>query len=299
MAPYVVSQDISTLLQLWGAECSFTVPPRAVQLFRDQVARVCRSLFERVEFIPEEELRSGLIGLVAMTGLPTVSLDTVYCPSRHHLSMTRYVTLAGEDAGVGPRYGHPELSVQVERVAAALRAEGQTEALLVDDVAFTGGLLVEIAERLLQAGVHVSTIVVGVAIGSGLMRVQNAGWPISAAYTYDEVVDEICERDFLPGVSHSGRTVSPLNGRDIGLPYLLPFGRPADWASIPEDQAVWFSRECLHAAAELYRSVEEASDRPVRLSQLSRLPGNLPAWSVEEDVSVVEVLCELVSATAV
>jgi len=114
-------------------------------------------------------------------------------------------------------------------------------------------------------------VVAGVTIGEGAKRLKKETkaelWTV---IYYDEVIDEICERDFYPGVPLSGRTVK--GQLNVGAPYLLPFGKPTHWASIPKEWEKEFSRFCLQQTIKLWEEIEEISGKVVRNCDLDRLP---------------------------
>jgi hypothetical protein len=74
----------------------------------------------------------------------------------------------------------------------------------------------------------------------------------------------------------------PLSGRllagpgNIGVPYLLPFGDPGGWASIPQRHHGHVSRFCLQQTISLFKAIEEASGRTVQCCDLGRAVFGLP-----------------------
>ena len=75
---------------------------------------------------------------------------------------------------------------------------------------------------------------------------------------YEDVKDEICERDFLAGVPFSGRTVYREDGSHYSAPYFAPFGLPERWASIDDATAARkLSLYCIERSIELWQKVED------------------------------------------
>lgn len=91
---------------------------------------------------------------------------------------------------------------------------------------------------------------------------------IASSYSVSDPTDIVSSRDFLPGVANCGRTFP--DGKDTGVPYLLPFGKPKEWASIPRSSENEVSDRLLQSAVELFSSIESSSGRPVLLGDLKR-----------------------------
>jgi hypothetical protein len=98
---------------------------------------------------------------------------------------------------------------------------------------------------------------------------------VRSVHYFDSVVDEVCERDFYPGVLLSGRTL--YGSENVGLPYLLPFGDPVNWASIPEEKKYAFSEFCLNQTIKIFEEIELSSGRPVLCRDLERNIFSIPA----------------------
>ena len=269
--PYVVSADIYLLMEKWATQHSFVLPAREFfcQL-REEFSNYMRRVFSNFELVSEDEISRGLAGLVAESGLPVVSLDRVYFESELNLEVARLVDKDGKDRGLGHRSGTSPLAQQIRK----LQMSGVREVVVVDDVVFTGALLERIIELLSKIRIRVPLICAGIGIAEGINRINGTKREIRCVRTYEEVVDEVCERDFYPGVPLSGRLL--VGDSNIGVPYLLPFGKPESWASIPSEQATDFSRFCLHQTATLFDEIERHSDRPILCRDLGRKVVGLP-----------------------
>lgn len=270
--PYVVSCDIGLLLGRWGKRDGWVIPPPAVEAFREHLNTALSQVFSNVVLLPEQVLCEGLRELVSNNLEQVISLDGCYWPSPRTLALTRYVDQEGQDHGSGPRYGCAPMKQQVARVVEQLQQAGHSEVILVDDVIFTGDQIAHIATDLNNRGLTVKAALSAVAINHGTNRLLQEGVPSCAVRQYDQVIDEVCERDFLPGAPQSGRTVYPFAEKDTGLPYLLPFGRPESWASIPSTATIEVSAACLDAAICLYQEVERHTGRHLHLADMPRLP---------------------------
>lgn len=269
--PYVVSEDIYLLMEKWATQHSFVLPAREFfcQL-REEFSNYMRRVFSNFELISEDEISRGLVALVVEGGLEVISLDRVYFESELNLEIARLVDKDGKDCGLGHRSGTPPLAQQIRK----LQMSGVREVMVVDDVVFTGALLERIIELLSRIRIRVPLICAGIGIAEGISRINGMKREIRCVRTYEEVIDEVCERDFYPGVPLSGRLL--VGDGNIGFPYLLPFGKPESWASIPSEQATDFSQFCLHQTATLFDEIEHHSGRPILCRDLGRKVIGLP-----------------------
>lgn len=267
---YVVSGDIVPLLRRWAEQRGLVLPPTEFfDELRKDFSRHMRQIFPGFEFVPEDELTQGLRQIVIESGLHPVSLDRVYYPTDPSLEIARLVDTDKKDMGLGRRPGTPPLIQQLSRLSIP-----DDDVVLVDDVIFTGDLLEKIARILSKRGVRVSLICAGIGIGEGVEKLAGAGYSVLCVRTYEEVIDEVCERDFYPGVPLSGRVL--IGAEDVGIPYILPFGNPGKWASIPVEWQESLSRFCLKQTIKLFEAIEAASGGPILCRHLGRKVISLP-----------------------
>lgn len=269
--PYVVSADIKMLLEPWADRKGFTLPsPEFFSGLRADFSTRMQRMFPEFEMVSEEELSTGLRKLVKSNGIYPVSLDRVYYRSRPCLDIARKVDDEGTSKGLGKRADSPLLLSQFRE----LKNSGLTKVVLVDDVIFTGDLLERVSGLLEKMGIEVPLIYAGIGIEEGVTKLSTNGRKVLCVKQYPEVIDEICERDFYPGVPLSGRLVD-VNG-NIGAPYILPFGNPVDWASIPKESQVSFSRFCLEQTVKLFDAIENTSSKIVTCADTERGVIGLP-----------------------
>lgn len=270
--PYVVSADIQLLLQVWASENGFQLPSRSFfDSLRLQFTAFMSNIFAKFELVSEEELSEGLQALVNPNGLSVLSMDKVYYRSQPSLEVTRVVDDKGEDMGAQSRAGALPIEQQLDAIEHLI----SKEVALVDDVVFSGDVVSSVISLLQHRGISVQKVCTGIAIGEGLDKVRNVfGVEIKSVRSFNQVEDEICERDFYPGVPLSGRLLAGSN--NVGVPYILPFGRPGKWASIPEQRQKDFSQFCLHQTIKLFEAIEQASGKVVRCQDLGRKVFLLP-----------------------
>ncbi len=272
---YIISEDILVLLSLWAQKNDYVIPHSLIKLLRQRMYEELKNIFgDIVEIISEEKLRQGLQTICQQTDLPIVSLDRSYLQHKWQININRVVDKELNDLCEKERFGYAPLSDQIT----TLKKAGLRQIALLDDVIFSGNGIISLTDQLEKAGIKVEQIIAGIVVGEGNDRIAKRRIPISAVCRYESVIDEICERDFYPGVPFSGRTIDGLDA-NIGAPYLYPFGKPEEWASIPADKAKSFSDFCLRQTIDLWRGIETASKKPVRCSDIDRLPLGAPNGS--------------------
>lgn len=283
--PYLVSADANLLLKNWSVENGLTIP--SSQYFRDllkELKSVLGDSFDEVEIISESELRSGLNDLVAESMNPVISLDRTYLDSNQpnlagYLDVTRTVDENLDSVGLRGRNEQDSVGSQIARFAGKI----SRPISLLDDVVFDGNTMLSVIKEFRRQNIVVEKVFAGIVIENGKKLLEDNGIEVvSVVPPYKEVIDEICERDFRIGVPYSGRTVATVNGL-YGAPYLLPFGKPNEWASIPEGDELEFSLACLAQSLSMWLEIERYSGVKVPTSKLAK-----PVFGFDESASVSE-----------
>ncbi|MFA7169684.1 MAG: hypothetical protein WC178_02415 [Candidatus Paceibacterota bacterium] len=248
--PYVVSADIYLLMKGWANRRGFVLPEQSFfSNLREKFSERMREMFSNFELVSETELVTGLEKLLCARGLPVISLDRAYSSSGLNLEVSRVVDESGKIVGLKNRPGTPSIRDQVELI----RQSGVQEATLVDDVIFSGSLMKQIIECLEKEGIHIHLVCAGIGIDEGVKVIENVGCEVKCVRNYTEIIDEVCERDFYPGIPFSGRLLA--GEYNFSAPYVHPFGDPIGWASIPVEYAADFSRFCLLQTISLFEKV--------------------------------------------
>jgi len=263
--PYIVSGDIYLLLSKWVIRKNLVLPEQ--KFFEDLRKEFCSymsNLFSNFEFISEKVIVEHMKTTILNSGLPCISLDPVYHSCNFLLELTRTVNTDGSDKGLYHRFGNLPILKQLS----CLKSQGFTKVCLVDDVIFSGLLVERVIKLLSRIGIEASVICAGVGIQEGLKKVSGFNREIYCARIYKEVVDEVCERDFYLGVPYSGRSL--VSNQNIGLPYILPYGKPDKWASIPPKSQKQFSEFCIQQTIYLFEEIEKISGRIICCSEIER-----------------------------
>lgn len=271
--PYVVSADIGILMREWTKKVGLRGPSGEFLVdLRTKFTERMTSIFPGFVLLDELQLKTEMDAMIQGFDLPIITLDRVYSSRGVHLDFSRTVNVQRRNVGVAPREGTLSRGEQLDGIVAQLGS--RQEVVLVDDVIFEGNAISEAIEELRARGIRVKAVCAGVGIKAGLDRIALHGPQISCYREYATVVDEVCERDFYPGVPYSGRT---LHGAvNTGLPYVEPFGSAADWASIPEALVAGFSQFCIAQTIDLFSEIERQSDALIRCCDLPRNIAGLP-----------------------
>ncbi|MBI4096527.1 MAG: hypothetical protein HY425_02290 [Candidatus Levybacteria bacterium] len=287
-SPYVVSQDIGILMKKWAKERNFNLPNEEfITQLRSEFAQFMKRIFPSFESVNENELSNGLRSLVESTELFSISLDRVYFQSNPSIDISRLVDNEGKDKGLGRRRDSSSLLGQFKK----LKKLDIKEAVLVDDVVFSGSLVERIMNVLSDINIKIPVICAGIAIKEGIDIIAKSGKELRAVKIYDKVIDEVCERDFYPGVPFCGRSLNSCD--NVGIPYILPFGDPGKWASIPQEWQKPFSQFCLRQSIKLFEKVENCSGRYIYCSDLDRKIISLPSNNTRFISSLKQFLQEI------
>jgi len=263
--PYVVSADIYLLLKKWADRKSLILPSEEFfSDLRNEFSIYMLTLFPNFEFISEEEICRYMSKAASESNLPIISLDPVYFQGDYSLELTRNVNAEGVNRGLKHRFGSYPLLKQLS----LLKEARVKEVCLVDDVIFSGVLTERVIRLLSHLGIKVPVVCAGIGMQEGIARIKTPSRNIYCLKTYDDVVDEVCERDFYLGVPYSGRSLC--NSENVGMPYLLPYGKPDVWASIPTVYERHFSQFCINQTIVLFEEIEKASGRIIDCSEIER-----------------------------
>jgi len=284
--PYVVSADAQGLLTQWSRKTGYTLPEADYfQGMLKDLESTLQEYFSDVNIVPEEYLRAGLRQLASENNQPTISLDRVYVDKNDKnivgfLDTTRSVNEKLENTGLVSR-NEIDIDNQIKQLSKQNKGR---EITLLDDVIFGGNTMLEIVNKFREQNIRISRVIAGIAIQEGIDLLNKEQVQVIPLFTYGQVIDEICERDFVAGTPDSGRTIV-INGKRYGAPYILPFGKPIEWASIPEDKAKDFSLFSLTQSINLWKRIERESSANVSTIALAK-----PVYGLSEETSITKAL---------
>ena len=291
---YVISEDVDLLVSRWCERMKLTVPtPDFYARLRLKMQIFLESIFSKVTFISSREIRQGLLEVVALqrhAGLTTVSLERAYLEDGEidgRIELTRAVDSWGNDVVI-PSVRNGTRS----KVAQFSSLRGKNIAL-IDDVVFSGKTLIGTIAELHRYHANVYSVSAAIGVKSGVDNLRKAvfgvvGQPkemtIDCLEEFDGLEDQVCERDFYPGIPYSGREHMCGLG---SIPYVLPFGKPEKWASIPVDKTASFSRLCFENTIDLFKEIERLNGIQIPYSLIQRPVFGLPRNN-EHFVSLLE-----------
>lgn len=310
---YVITQDVSPLVETMCAYKGWQPPGedtfRAVNrltagavtnAFRD--ARIVTlDAAEIARRVDQAAWRSR-----ERTGRPVVSMDMLYGIGAADvvLNTTRGMSRDGKISEIA-RPGYPTLGTQAEALSRTLGYD--TEIILTDSGAYTGGSLLSTIRTLGDYGIRVREVVFGLATSMAEDVLSRNGIEPVVIQRMQNQIDWIEQRDFVPFTPLSGRVVSDtpmVDGISAAVPYILPDGDPADWASIPSSSVRAVSLSGWRAADSIWADIERRNGLTVRVADIANLPVRVsyPGWTVPDgaaEYAIRDVIAATMNAMTV
>jgi hypothetical protein len=180
------------------------------------------------------------------------------------LNINRLFNTDGQLIGHGPRPGFEPLENQYDDLAK--RIAGRS-VVLIEDGAFSGGTLRYVLQELNSRGITVTAIIVGFCCTRAKFVLGNFfKGELVIVHPIENLLDWIPDHDLIPFIPNCGRVlgeattrgfmpVRSAEGFNLAYPYILPFGKIEEWASLPIDGAHELSRLCLDTTIELFTRV--------------------------------------------
>ncbi len=190
----------------------------------------------------------------------------------HTIEINRIANQNGVPIGLGPRPGAVTLEKQLNGIASV--TDGNP-VVLVEDGIFTGSTLVYLLNQLRNRRVNVVAITAGICFPHAIERLRKEfTGELVIVQEVEKPYDWVPDHDFVPFAPNCGRVFGGPFGDDMlpyythdslsyCFPYVLPFGDPVDWASIPEEHAYSFSRTCLDEACGIFHVLDKLNDRKI------------------------------------
>lgn len=221
--------------------------------------------------------------------IPIVSLDKIYLnEDEENVIFLDCTRLNGSNRLVSRNNSNDfsSVDIQVEKISKQLKYMGLNQIILVDDVVFSGSVLSSVIELFKNNGISVIGIRSAVSTTNAFKKFNSElGLGLKCKYLLGEdVIDQICERDFYFGVPQSGISILE-DGVIYKAPYFKPFGNPVERASIPKEYEVDFSKGCLKRSIWLWEEIEKLSGKKFYISDLPEVISN-----TSSDDQVIKVL---------
>ena len=203
-----------------------------------------------------------------MGGFPIVSLDQIYLEPDNGIIFLDCTRLDGSNDLVSRRNPNDKANVerQIKRIAQDLPYK---RIVLADDVVFSGNVLKKVIELFEKYGIQTLGIRSAIATQEGY-EYFNENLPLGLKCGYllgENVIDQICERDFYFGIAQSGISIRK-DGSIYKAPYFKPYGNPVERASIPENYEEYFSKGCIIRSLALWERIEKLTGREILVRDL-------------------------------
>lgn len=275
---YVVTYDVASRLQAFRPK-TLTIPRPDDQLFE----RFHMGLFQKIQqalpginidTIEMSELRrkiweqvdARITDLSQQAVLSTCQEIADSNPKSEGLllNINRLFNTDGQLIGHGPRPGFEPLTKQFDNLAGKIAGRS---VVLIEDGAFSGGTLRSVLHELNSRGITVTAIVIGFCCTRAKFVLGHVfKGELVIVHPIENLLDWIPDHDLIPFIPNCGRVlgepsdhsfmpVRKAEGYSCAYPYILPFGKIEEWASLPIEGARDLSRLCLETSIELFGRV--------------------------------------------
>lgn len=275
---YVVTYDVASRLRAFRPK-TLTIPRPDDQLFE----RFHMSLFGEIQkalpditidTIEMSELRRKIWEQVneRITNLDQQAVLST-CPEIADsnpksegllLNINRLFNTDGQLIGHGPRPGFRPLDKKFDDLAKKIAGRS---VVLIEDGAFSGGTLRFVLHELNSRGITVTAIIIGFCCTRAKFVLSHVfQGELVIVHPIENLLDWIPDHDLIPFIPNCGRVlgeastqgfmpVRTTDGFSCAYPYILPFGKIEEWASLPTEGARELSRICLETSIELFGRV--------------------------------------------
>ncbi len=278
---YVVTYDVASRLQSFRPK-SLSIPCPDDQLFE----RFHMSLFEKIEqTLPNisvdtiemselrrkiwEQVNTRVVDLDRQAVLSTCPEITDSNPKSEGLllNINRLFNTDGQLIGHGPRPGFEPLAKQFDDLAKKINGRS---VVLIEDGAFSGGTMRYVLQELNNRSITVTAMIIGFCCTRARFVLEHVfKGELVMVHPVENLLDWIPDHDLIPFIPNCGRVlgestradgfmpVRRLDGFNCAYPYILPFGRIEEWASLPTEGARELSKLCLETSIEIFSQIGE------------------------------------------
>jgi hypothetical protein len=210
------------------------------------------------------------------------------------LQVNRLVDPTGKMLGLGARPGNYSLHSQFAEIKGCLE---KRPVILVEDGSFSGSTMKSMIEICNGMHIEVKHLVIGFLFPEARENILKTFPKVKDVHCWREenFVDWVPDHDFYPFVPNSGRVVGfsynshhmPVylhSGLSLCMPYILPYGKPVEWASVPKESACGFSLFCVREAITMFEEMERLNGRITLESLIGTYPHvSLPVSDDEKE----------------
>jgi len=310
---YVVTYDVASRLQAFRPK-TLTIPRPDDQLFE----RFHMGLFQKIQqalpgitidTIEMSELRrkiweqvneriTDLDQQVVLSTCPEIA-DSNPKSEGLLLNINRLFNADGQLIGHGPRPGFDPLTKQFDDLAQKIAGRS---VVLIEDGAFSGGTLRSVLHELNSRGITVTAIIIGFCCTRAKFVLGHIfKGELVIVHPIENLLDWIPDHDLIPfipncgrvlgeSVSHGFMPVRSAEGFSRAYPYILPFGKIEEWASLPIEGAQDLSRLCLDTSIEIFgrvgpkMTIGELLDKNPRVSMPIEIGANQAKVGLDTEV---------------
>lgn len=291
----VISNDIDLILQGRNAlkfnyqDNGLIIPEKDfINDLRDDFKKSAIKAYEQeVNIVNEEEMEYYMNKFIDIYKgyLPIVSMDEIYvdCDNKYVFSLD-CTRMTGQKQLISRFNPLDKNGVfkQVEKLAKIFKRCDVNEIILADDVVFSGSVIKQISDLFREEDVNVVGVVTAISTEDAYIKYnKEMKYGLKCGYLMKEdVLDEICERDFYFGIAQSGMS-KLVDGKVYKAPYFLPFGDPVARASVEENKAEYLSKSCINRSFRLWKKIQNDSNKVVLMKDL---PEPILGTNAEEEV---------------
>lgn len=211
--------------------------------------------------------------MIVLENIPIVSLDKIYLPIDNKNIIFLDCTRLDRSKQLVSRNNSNSFSSvdeQIKNISEFLKTNNIKEIILADDVVFSGSVLKSIIEKFKNNDIYILGIRSSISTNNSYEMFNNdLALGLNCGFLLgDDVIDQICERDFYFGIGQSGISVIGNDNLIYKAPYFKPYGNPVERASIPVDVEKDFSLGCMRRNIDLWKEIERLSGKSFYIKDL-------------------------------
>lgn len=229
----------------------------------------------KAEIITEEKMQDSLLTNITqyINKIPIVTLDSIYLkPNNQNIYFLDCTRLNQESNLVSRNDMNNPFSVeqQIKKLSLLFKLQKQQEIIITDDVIYSGSVIKKVIKLFNKEGIKVKIVISAITTSKAQKDIiKSLNIPIKSEIILDEnIIDQICERDFYFGIAGSGIATRTNENIIKKAPYFYPYGNPIVRASIPEKNALQFSKNCINRSILLWEEIQKRTNQFIYIKDL-------------------------------